>query len=584
MLQSMNISETHKRHCERGTLRSEIAMLGYVWRSAHGMHARIVLPMLAQILLGMFPAVITYQVQSWITGTESVAELLQWRHIVEFLGMILAMTVIKQISSLSQGVAMAEIKRNLERRYIDWLAARDFRPQQSGEAAGRAGHRSMMAFSRESEMLTGLIPMFYRSFVQAPLTIVSFMVLMVWMSWQLTCVVVLLAGSVAVSCVLLRKKVKAVRRVLYGRMSDLYQLYSDWVKGGRVLRFYDSEGFVCGKLAEVVDDSCRLNKRLVGIACRQNMATELLTYAAVVAFILVVASGRDAADWGILLAYPLAILYIRSEAIKLVNGYAQLAATESSVRHLVKAFGDGDTDAEADEPVRKRPVESIELSHVDFGYKDGVKVLSDFSAIFERGQLNVIAGESGAGKSTCLDLITKAIEPAAGIVFLDGTDQREIDTRALTKQTALVEQEPYLFEGSLLENLTFGKAADVDEILSLCRELHLERVASTEADLQRPVSDSGLNLSSGEKQRIAFMRALLKHPSVLLLDEATSAVDADTSAAMMACIRRICRATLTICVTHDPAVMRVADTLVKIIDGKAIIVENHGKDADTAGR
>lgn len=577
----MNTSETHKTP-GRGTLRSEFAMLGYVWRSARGMHARIVLPMLAQILLGLFPAVITYQVQSWITGTESVAELLQWRHIVEFVGMILGMTVIRQISSLSQGIAMAEIRRNLERRYIDWLAACDFRPEEHGAGTGRTGHRSMMAFSRESEMLTGLIPMFYRSFVQAPLTIISFMALMVWMSWQLSCVVALLAASVAVSCVLLRKKVKAVRRVLYGRMSDLYQLYSDWVKGGRVLRFYDSDGFVCGKLAEVVDDSCRLNKRLVGIACRQNIATELLTYAGVLAFILVVASGRDAADWGILLAYPLAILYIRSEAIKVVNGYAQLAATESSVKHLVKAFCNGKTEGSGGkEP--KRHVESIELRHVYFGYKDGVKVLSDFSVRFERGRLNVLAGESGAGKSTCLDLITKAIEPPEGVVLLDGIELREIDSRALTRQAALVEQEPYLFEGSLLENLTFGKTADINEILSLCRELHLERVASTEADLQRRVSDSGLNLSSGEKQRIAFIRALLKHPSVLLLDEATSAVDADTSAAMMAAIGRICRTTLTVCVTHDPAVMRIADTLVKISDGKAVIIHNHEGDTHPTG-
>lgn len=129
----MNTSETHKTP-GRGTLRSEFAMLGYVWRSARGMHARIVLPMLAQILLGLFPAVITYQVQSWITGTESVAELLQWRHIVEFVGMILGMTIIRQISSLSQGIAMAEIRRNLERRYIDWLAARDFRPEEMARA------------------------------------------------------------------------------------------------------------------------------------------------------------------------------------------------------------------------------------------------------------------------------------------------------------------------------------------------------------------------------------------------------------------------------------------------------------------
>ncbi len=561
----------------KGSLRSEIRLIRYVWISAKGIHHRILLPMAAQVIIGLFPASVTYYIQAWVSGSERVGGLLNARHILALLGLILGLTVVKQLSGLAQGYAMADVRRRLERRYVSFLSGRRFAATVESGSRGIIGHRSLMAFTRESEMLTGLIPMVYRSFIQAPLTIVSFLALMVWLSWQLSLVMLILVGAVVYCCMVLRKKVKTTRNRLYGRMADLYQTFSDWLKGERVMRFYDTGGFISGKLYLVVDDSCVLNKRLVRISCIQGVAVELLTYVGVVAFMMVLGMSGDRDQWRILLTYPLAIMYIRSEAIKVVQGYSQLAATESSVCNLDKAL-----ELERDEAVKREvwtaKIDEIELRGVDFSYTNGRHVLSGGSAVFRADGLNVVAGESGAGKSTCLDIISMSLMPDKGMVLLSGKDNRKFDRRSVAARMSIVEQEPFLFEGTFHDNLTFGNVVDEEEILEKCRELRLEHVIGCRQDLYKNVEDDGGNLSVGEKQRLVFIRALLKKPDVILLDEATSAVDRETATVMMDCLKRYARKMVVICVSHDPQVINKADHLVFIKNGRLV---THEKDEHT---
>lgn len=543
-----------------GSLSSEFKLLGYVWRSAGGNHLKIVLPMIIQAVIGLFPATVTYYVQSLITTTDTVGELLNGRDLAILLGLIMSLTVIKQLSGLAQGYAMADVRCEIERKYVAYLTLNQSRQKSSEEEKSRPGNRNMMAFSRESDMLTALIPMVYRSFIQAPLTILSFMILMVILSWQLTCVMVVLVGAVVYSCAILRKKVKATRHKLYGRMADLFQIFSDRIKGARVLRFYDSRGLISGKLYDVIDDSCTLNKHLVRASSLQGIATELLTYLGVLAFIIMVVYDREQNGWRILLTYPLAIMFIRSEAIKIIGGYSQLASTESSVRHLTAAFDEpATTDSELKQWEGR--ITEIMLDNVSFSYPGGVNVLNECTARFPLGGINVLAGESGAGKSTTLDIISMALRPSAGRLMLSGKDSSRFSPASVARRIAIVEQEPFLFEGNFRDNLTFGCDIPDDEILSLCRQFNLDHIIGSEADLTKNVADNGHNLSVGEKQRISFIRALLKHPDVILLDEATSSVDADTSAIMMRYIRNHCDTILTICVSHDPAVIAQADRL-----------------------
>lgn len=567
----MNISSENNKP-RPGTLRAEFRLLCYVWDSAKGNHLRIVIPMLIQAAIGLFPASVTYYIQSLISASDTVGALLNGKDVAMLLGLILSLTVVKHLSGLAQGYAMADVRRSIERRYVAYLALRQSGPRIPAGNDRHTGHRNMMAFSKESEMLTGLIPMVYRSFIQAPLTVISFMILMIWLSWQMSCVIALLVGVIVYCCVILRKRIKATRRRLYARMADLFQVFSDRIRGSRVLRFYDSRGLIAGKLYDVIDDSCSLSKRLVGASCLQGVATELLTYLGVLLFIAAMIYGRHDDGWRILLTYPLAIMYIRSEALKIISGYSQLAATESSVRHITAAFG---PESAAGRSRREwaGPITEIEFRGISFSYPDGIDVLRDCSAVFRRDGLNVIAGESGAGKSTCLDIISMALDPDRGALLFSGHDSRDFTRGSVARHISIVEQEPFLFEGTFLDNLTFGAEISPRKIIGLCREFNLGHVIATEADLLKEVADSGLNLSVGEKQRLSFIRAILKQPDVILLDEATSSVDSETSSAMIGYIKKNCRSVLTVCVSHDPATIGEADTLFRISQGALITIK-----------
>lgn len=571
----MTIRPEQQKKADTGTLRGEVRLLSYVWRAADGYRLRILFTIVIQILTGLLPAWITYFVQQAITGTEEIGNLLSPGNLLTLMGAILGMTFIKQLSGMIQGYSMANVKRNIERIYVTYLRCN----------GGPADNRGVIAFSNESEMLTGLIPMVYRSFIQAPLTVVSFLFLMAWISLGLTLVTAGIAAAVVYCCILLRKRVKSTRRILYGRMGDLYQMFSDWLKGYRVVKFYDSEGFLSHRLGNVVDDSCRLGKRLVRMSAMQNIAAELLTYIGVVTFVLAVAYGEHSGEWRILLTYPLAILYIRSEAIKIVQGYTQLTATEASVKHIPKAFRN---ETAAPSPTSESSltgtesltgqIESLRLNGVSFAYEAGHAILNGASATFAKGYLNVIAGESGIGKSTCLDLLSLSLTPTEGSVLINGENAENYNRMEVSERMSLVEQEPFLFEGTFLENLTFGRSYDTEEIIAGCRKLKLSHLISSEADLHRGVSDDGNNLSVGEKQRLVFLRALLKKPDVLLLDEATSSVDSGTAAIMIECIREMASDTLVVCVSHDPEVIGLADQLY-VIKNKLITIPVKRNDA-----
>lgn len=563
---------------EAGTIKGEIRLLQCVWQAARGYRCRILLTILAQIAVGLMPAGITYFVQEAITGTEEVGRLLSPANLLMLMGAIFATTLIKQFSGMIQGYSMADVKRNIERKYINHLRS----------CGGPSDNRSVIAFSKESEMLTGLIPMVYRSFIQAPLTVLSFLLLMIWVSWTLTAVAAAIVAAVVQGCILLRKRVKATRHTLYGRMADLYQTFADWLKGHRVLRFYDSEGLLSRRMEHVVDDGCTLSKRLVRMSAIQNVAIELLTYAGVIAFVLVVATGNRGSEWKILLTYPLAILYIRSEATKIVQGYTQLTATESSARHIPAAFMAEQSQGKAEEIRHREPyiglpprITSMALDGITFGYDAESPVLSHASAFFTMGGVNVLAGESGTGKSTSLDILALALTPSGGSVLINGEPAHRFNPVDVNSRMALVEQEPYMFEGTFLDNITLGKSHDHAEILSLCNHLKLSHLISQEADLLHNVSDSGHNLSVGEKQRLAFIRALLKKPDVLLLDEATSSVDSETSDIMMSHIKDIASNTLVICVSHDPKVIAMADALFRINKRKIEQIHRMGHEKQT---
>ena len=372
-------------------------------------------------------------------------------------------------------------------------------------------------------------------------------------SLRLTAVVLLLVIVVVVSATMLRQAVKRTGRSLYNRFSDLHVVFAEWLRGYKTFVFYDALPYMRARLEGVADDTCALQRRMVRLKAVQKIVVELLTYSAVIVFLIVLGENAGTTSIGTLISFPAAIIFIRGEAVSVTRGYMQLAETESETTRLAAVLC-GPASAATGREWEGR-VREVEFRSVRFAYPGvSVPILADVSFRLRSGSgLYVLTGESGAGKTTCIDLLAGLRRPVEGTVLYNGADTAAYTALSLARRIALVEQEPFIFEGTLRDNLTFGHSADDAVLQSFLARFRLDYLASGREGLARLVGSGGRDLSTGEKARIGFIRALLKQPDVILLDEVTAGVDAETSHIMLeAAVAEAARA-IVLLITHDPA-------------------------------
>jgi len=194
----------------------------------------------------------------------------------------------------------------------------------------------------------------------------------------------------------------------------------------------------------------------------------------------------------------------------------------------------------------------ITFEGVDFAYLEGKPVLSDINVRIEAGQSVGLVGQSGAGKSTFVNLILRLYDPVKGRILLDGVDLRELDLNELREQIAYVPQMPLLFNTSVAENIRIGKPeASEEEILEAARQANaLDFIDSLPNGLETVLSERGNSLSGGQRQRIAIARAFLKDAPILVLDEATSALDNQSDRFIQEALTRLAQDRTTLIIAH----------------------------------
>ena len=212
----------------------------------------------------------------------------------------------------------------------------------------------------------------------------------------------------------------------------------------------------------------------------------------------------------------------------------------------------------------------IEFRDVTFRYPDGEEnVLEHFSLKVPYGQNIAIVGETGAGKSTLVNLVCRFYEPTEGAILIDGRDARERSQLWLHRNLGYVLQTPYLFSGSVRENLRYGKPEATDEqIMEALRMVCAQEVVERMGGLDSDVGEGGSSLSTGEKQLLSFARALLADPRLLILDEATSSIDSRTEKVIQNAISVVTKNRTTFVIAHRLSTIVSADLILVVRDGK----------------
>ena len=206
----------------------------------------------------------------------------------------------------------------------------------------------------------------------------------------------------------------------------------------------------------------------------------------------------------------------------------------------------------------------IRFERVVFGYEPGRPVLRGLDLELRAGETVAVVGPSGAGKTTLCSLLPRFYDVDAGRITIDGLDVRAVTRASLRRQIGIVEQDVFLFAGSIRDNVAYGRlgASDADVQDAIRRARLAELVASLPQDLDTEVGERGAKLSGGQKQRIAIARIFLKNPPILILDEATSALDSETEQLIQRSLAELAEGRTTLVIAHRLATVRGADRIV----------------------
>ena len=213
---------------------------------------------------------------------------------------------------------------------------------------------------------------------------------------------------------------------------------------------------------------------------------------------------------------------------------------------------------------------NIRFEHVDFAYNPEEPVLTDFNLDIEAGQTIALVGETGAGKSTIVNLICRFYEPTSGTIYIDGRDYKARSQLWLQSSLGYVLQSPHLFSGTIADNIRYGRPdATMEEVRHAAQLVHAEQFISEQAKgYDTEVGEGGIRLSTGQKQLICFARVILADPRIFVLDEATSSIDAETEQLIQEAITTVLKGRTSLVVAHRLSTIRNADRILVIRGGK----------------
>jgi ATP-binding cassette, subfamily B, bacterial MsbA len=401
-------------------------------------------------------------------------------------------------------------------------------------------------------------------------------------SWKMALATIIIMPPSVILISVFGKALKANSIITQQRMASITTVLQETVSGIRVVKAFAMEKFELNRFRKYTSDFYRTMVRLTRIGSIAIPMTEMLGVAA--GTIILWYGGRQilqgsglTADRFFLFLVAMFSLMQPVKVLSRVNIDIQqgLAAAERIFRILdtpPKIF-------EAPEPIElKRFNNVIRLEHVGFRYPEGAFELQNIDIEIKKGQVVALAGPSGGGKSTIVDLIPRFYDPTAGRVTIDGCDIKQVMVASLRNLLGIVTQETILFNDTVYNNVAYGRA----DIGRDAVERALEAACAVDFVREMPqgmdtvIGDRGVKLSGGQRQRLAIARALLKDPPILIFDEATSSLDSESEQLITQAISNLLAGRTVIIVAHRLSTIRKADMILVVEDGR--IVETGGHD------
>ena len=414
--------------------------------------------------------------------------------------------------------------------------------------------------------------------ISSTLTLIGVVVALLLLDMPLALVTFLTFPLLAAASVAFRIASTGAYRLTREKIANITAYLQETLSGIRVVRSFAQEGRHVERMSELNEENRVANMRTVYLNAAYFPAVELLS--AIGTAVILLYGGYRAingdVEIGVLVAF---VGYLNAffdpiqQISQLYTTYQQGMAALDKIFDLLDTRPDMVDRPDAVDPGRIRG--EIELDGVSFAYgEEGEWALEEVDLHVPAGQTVALVGETGAGKSTFAKLVARFYDPQRGRVLVDGNDLRDLSSKALRSQLGIVPQEGFLFSGTVRENIAFGRPdAGDEEIEAAAQAVGADVfVARLRDGYDTEVGERGVHLSAGQRQLIAFARALLAEPRILILDEATSNVDVRTERVIERGLERLLLGRTAIVIAHRLSTIRRA--------GRIVVLE-HGRIAET---
>lgn len=570
-------SVANRTSASKGTARRLLAFVVPYWWIYLGLGILILLDIGLDLLFAWFLERVT---DAAVAG--NAAEV--WRMLGIGIGALLAIVVVRYLRAYSVSVASSWVKRDIRNalmQHVLRLPTSSFEARHSGDLVSR--------FSNDMNALEGAVGRTVLQLVSGPLAALAASIYLLRLNWQLAILCLLLGPLILLQGAVFGRALRTNSQRLQSLLGTVNAFLTEVFGGHVVIKAFAMERGIFHRYTRDNDDLSALEVR----NGRLRAGLSAVTYAlALLMFLLALGVGAVYVTNGLITVGGL---------IAFVNLLNRVVAPFGDLAHIWGSFQKSLAAADRvfqilDEPVelQELPVpqpagraleKGLTLERLTFSYDGGRNVLDGIDLHIPAGKITAIVGPSGAGKSTLFKLILGLYKPSSGSIRFDGVEIAAMAPSELRSLIAFVPQDPVLFQGTVFENIAYGRpGASREDVIRAARLANAhDFIAELPQGYYTEIGERGTRLSGGQKQRIAIARSILKDAPILLLDEATSALDSQSEAAVQSALDRLMVGRTTLVIAHRLSTVHNADFIVVLDEGKVVETGTHASLMATGG-
>lgn len=444
------------------------------------------------------------------------------------------------------------------------------------------GNLTSVVFNDVNSIQSVLDSSFVKIFL-APLQILTYLVILVMISWKLTLATLLIIPISGFIIIKIGQSMRRKSRRVLEQISMVVRDFQESISAIRIVKAFTAERKEINKFKETNRNYFKKAfraKRLDFLTSPLNETIGVLIFAILLWYggvMVFRGQGINAEDFMRFLIF----LFMLFQPMKELSGLNNILQSGMAAAERIFDFMDMPPET-YQKPNALKLTEfqhSIQFQNVDFSYDGDTKVLKTINLTINKGEMVAFVGHSGVGKSTLVDLIPRFYDVTAGAVFLDGHDIRDLDLTSLRSQIGIVTQETILFNDTIRKNIGYGADTYTDaEIIHAAKNANAwEFIKRMDQGLDTIIGERGVTISGGQRQRISIARAILRNTPILILDEATSALDTKSEKLVQNAIEKLMQNRTVLAIAHRLSTILHADKIVVMDEGRIVDMGKHAE-------